>query len=118
MSRSKYGSKKCIFQGEVFDSKHELNRYQELRLMEEAGIIKDLKRQVKFELLPAQYSKTRKTKKGKPRCIEKSVSYIADFVYMMHGERIVEDAKGFKTPEYRLKKKLLLWVHGIEIVEV
>ena len=77
--------------------------------MQRAGIISDLRRQVKFELIPSQY------KDGK--CVYRSVSYIADFVYEQNGETVVEDVKGFKTPEYIIKKKLMLYIHGIIITE-
>ncbi len=92
-----------------FDSQKEFNRYAELKLMERAGKISDLQRQVKYELIPSQY------KDGK--CVYRSVSYIADFVYKQDGETVVEDSKGYKTPEYIIKKKLMLWVHGILVKE-
>ena len=103
--RTKYGNRRSG----GFDSKKEEARYAELALMQRAGLIHDLKRQVKFELIPAQY------KDGK--CIYRSVSYIADFIYKKNGETIVEDTKGFKTPEYIIKKKLMLFIHGIVITE-
>ena len=102
---SKYGNHKA----NGFDSKKEESRYAELALMQRAGIISDLRRQVKFELIPSQY------KDGK--CVYRSVSYIADFVYEQNGELVVEDSKGFKTPEYIIKKKLMLYIHGIIIKE-
>lgn len=81
-------------------------------MLEDAGIIHDLKRQVKFELLPPQ----RDLITGK--VIERPVSYIADFVYF-EGERlIVEDVKGIRTKDYILKRKMLLYFHGIRIKEV
>ena len=92
-----------------FDSKKEAARYAELALMQRAGIISDLRRQVKYELIPSQY------KDGK--CIYRSSSYIADFVYEQNGETVVEDTKGFKTPEYIIKKKLMYYIHGIFIKE-
>ena len=102
---SKYGNKK--YNG--FDSKKEANRYAELALMQRAGVIQNLRRQVKFELIPAQYID------GK--CVFRSCSYIADFVYEQNGETVIEDTKGFKTPEYIIKKKLMLQVYGILIKE-
>lgn len=97
-----------------FDSRKEQNRYKELLLMQRAGQITDLKTQVKFDLLPAQ------PRKGKSP--ERKVVYIADFTYYdKNGEYIVEDVKGYKGGEaYRLfvlKRKLMLWVHHIQIKE-
>ena len=94
----------------AFDSHREANRYDELCWMVKAGKISDLRRQVRYELLPSQKRADGKT--------ERAVYYIADFVYNEHGVTIVEDAKGAKTPDYILKRKLLLWVHGITIREV
>lgn len=92
-----------------FDSKLERERFVELQLMERAGMISDLKRQVKFELLPAQH------RDGK--CVERSATYIADFTYFENGQFVVEDAKGVKTREYILKRKMMLWFHNIRIRE-
>lgn len=117
---SKYHSRKVEVDGEVFDSVKEYRRYCELSLMERAGAITDLERQVKFVLLPAQYAPVfdAKTKKWKDKCIERECSYYADFVYKENGEKVVEDTKGFRTPEYRVKKKMMLYIHGIQIKEV
>ena len=117
---SKYHSKKVIVDGIEFDSKKEANRYCELSLMERAGTITDLERQVKYVLLPAQYAPVFdvKTKKWKDKCIERECSYYADFVYKENGKRIVEDTKGFRTPEYKIKRKLMYYIHGIQIKEV
>lgn len=101
----KYRSVRTIAAGEQFDSRREARRYIELELMQRAGEICDLKRQVKFELIPKQ--------RGERPC-----SYIADFVYWKDGERIVEDVKGVRTRDYIIKRKLMLWVHGIRIQEV
>lgn len=90
--------------GQVFDSVAEYHRWGCLRLLERAGAIKDLKRQVKFELIP---------KIGD----ERPCNYIADFTYMENGELVVEDVKGVRTDAYKIKKKLMLWVHGIKIKE-
>ena len=95
--------------GEGFDSKLEKARYQELVLLQRAGRISELNRQVRYELIPAQY------KDGK--CIYRSVSYVADFTYKENGRLVVEDSKGYKTPEYIIKKKLMYQVHGIIIRE-
>ena len=74
-------------------------------LLEQAGEITSLQEQVPFELIPKQDS-------------ERPCSYVADFVYYRDGTRVVEDSKGFRTEAYRIKKKLLLFVHGIRVVEV
>lgn len=112
VSPSKYGAKKITRDGMTFDSKKEYNRWCELSLLERAGKITDLKRQVKFELLPNQRDPETK------RVVERSCDYIADFTYHKDGKFVVEDAKGFTTRDYIIKRKLLLWVHGIRIKEV
>lgn len=122
---SKYHSKKITIDGITFDSKREYHRYCELRLLEKAGAISGLQRQVKFELLPAQYEPSEElyakgSHKGEPKpgkLIENKVIYIADFVYQQDGKMIVEDSKGYKTPEYKIKRKLMLYLHGIRIKE-
>ncbi len=121
---SKYKNTIITIGNKVFDSKHESKRWQELCLLQRAGQITDLQRQVKFVLIPTQYekfprysAKTGKRLKDGIRTLEQECSYVADFTYMQDGKLVVEDAKGFKTPEYRIKKKLLLWVHGIQIKE-
>lgn len=117
---TKYHSKKVVVNGLTFDSKKEANRYRELLLLERAGAITNLKRQVKYQLLPAQYRPVfdKKSRKWKDRCVEREVSYVADFVYQQDGETIVEDTKGFKTKDYILKRKMLLYFHQIKIKEV
>lgn len=100
---SKYGNRKMTApDGQKFDSVKEYHRWGCLRLLERAGRISDLKRQVRFELIPKQVG-------------ESSCSYIADFVYNEDGKQVVEDCKGYKTDVYKIKKKLMLWVHGIRI---
>ena len=94
----------------TFDSKHEAERYLFLRSEQLAGRISELKCQEPFELIPAQ--------KRDGKTVERAVKYIADFVYNKDGETVVEDAKGFKTPEYIIKRKLMLWEFGIEVIEV
>lgn len=122
---SKYHSKKVTYNGLTFDSKKECKRYKELALLEKVGQIENLRCQVKFELLPSyienypRYSeKTGKRLKDGTRTIEKAVNYIADFVYTENGQQVVEDTKGMRTPEYVIKRKLMLWVHHIKIKEV
>ena len=107
---SKYHSRKITVGGETFDSKKEYNRWTELALLQRAGQISDLKRQVKFELIPSQ--------KIGGRTAERACAYIADFVYTDNGKTVVEDTKGFKTKEYIIKRKLMLYIHGIRIREV
>lgn len=124
MKKSKYHSKKITVNGITYDSKKEYRRHSELSLLETAGAITDLQRQVKFVLIPAQYETfERYGKKGQrlkdgSRCVEKECAYIADFVYIENGKKVVEDTKGFKTKDYIIKRKLMLWVHGIGIKEV
>ncbi len=106
MTKNKYGARKVTApDGQKFDSTKEYRRWCELRLLERAGKIQCLQRQVKFELIPKQDGET-------------ACHYVADFVYQQDGRRIVEDAKGYKTDVYKLKKKLMLYVHGIRIQEV
>lgn len=102
---SKYHAKKVTINGMTFDSKHEAERWNELQILQRAGVIQQLKRQVRFDLIPNQ--------KG-----ERGVYYKADFTYLQNGELVVEDAKGYKTAEYIIKRKLMLWIHSIRIREV
>ena len=94
-------------------SKLEATRKWELEMMQRAGLISDLKCQVRFELIPTQYdTQTHKV-------IERNCYYIADFVYTdANGELVVEDTKGFKTKDYIIKRKLLLWLRGIQVREI
>lgn len=96
------------------DSKKEARRATELKLLEKAGIISHLQEQVVYELIPAQY----RIVNGKKKCIERAMKYIADFQYVENGNTVVEDAKGFRTDVYRIKKKLMLYFHDIQIKEV
>ena len=119
---SKYHSKKVVVDGITFDSKREANRYRELLLLERAGVITDLKRQVKFVLIPAPYGVVGYKKNGKPirKCIERECSYHADFAYINEQGLTVEDVKSpaTKTKDYIVKRKLMLYIHGIRIKEV
>ena len=124
---NKYRNKRIATDdGIVHDSLREANRWCELSMLEKSGKIFDLRRQVKFVLIPAQYEfYERYSKKGKrlkdgQRCIEKACEYIADFVYCRaeDGKMIVEDTKGFRTEKYVIKRKLMLYVHGIRIKEI
>ena len=121
----KYRNKKVIIDGITFDSIREGNRYRELKLLERAGEIHTLELQKKFVLVPAQYETfERYGKKGQrlqdgKKCIEKECAYIADFVYFKrNGRFVVEDTKGMRTKEYIIKRKLMLYIHGIRISEV
>lgn len=109
---SKYRNTPVVVSGKTIASKREARRLAELQLLEKAGKIHSLQTQVRLELLPAQYID------GK--CVERAAHYVADFAYfdLDRGHDVIEDAKGYKTPMYRLKKKLMLWVHGIRIEEV
>lgn len=126
MRRRKYGNTKIIVDGIQFDSKREAARYQELKLLERAGVISFLQRQTKFQLIPDQHAPsnavyTKGPRKGqrKPgKLLEHECSYIADFCYIQNGETVVEDAKGYRTEVYRIKKKLMLERYGIQIREV
>ena len=121
MGNTKYGARKVEYDGMTFDSKAERDRYLELRLLEGCGKIHNLRRQVKFVLIPTQREPDTIGKRGgvkQGKVIEKECSYTADFVYEEDGETIVEDYKGFKTEEYKIKRKLMLWVHGIRIKEI
>lgn len=115
-SKSKYKNKPVTVDNIRFPSQHEAQRYKELTLLEKAGKIKSLALQVPYILIPAQYAMV----DGKKKCIERSVKYVADFVYYdTEAEQwIVEDTKGVRTKEYILKRKLMLQVHNIRIHEV
>lgn len=110
MSANKYNSRKVETKDGKFDSKAEFERWKQLKQMQKDGEIHQLKRQVKFELIPAQ--------KINGKTIERACSYIADFTYYYKGSFVVEDVKGHKTPVYNIKKKLMLERHGIRIQEV
>ena len=118
--RSKYSNKKIQADGMTFDSRKEYIRWCELSLLERAGKITDLQRQVKFILIPTQYEPYTVNKNGtlkRGKMIERECSYIADFVYTENGNKVVEDVKGFRTADYKIKRKLMLNVHGIRIKE-
>jgi hypothetical protein len=101
---TKYNNRRINTPDGWFDSKRELARWQELKLMQRAGQITNLQRQVKFELIP-KISGFR------------AITYMADFVYEQDGKRVVEDAKGYRNRVYQLKARLMLWRHSIAIVE-
>ena len=123
---TKYNAQKVVYDGITFDSKHECQRYIELKLLEKGKVISDLRLQVEFELIPNQYAteerygKNGKRLKDKQILLERKVSYFADFCYIINetGEYVVEDAKGLRLDTYKLKKKLMLYRYGIRIKEV
>ena len=99
----KYGNRKVETEDGTFDSVKEYSRWQELKLMERAGEIYELQRQVPFVVIPAQ-------RDDRGKLVEREVRYIADFTYREKcGNRlVVEDTKGMKTREYILKRKMML----------
>ena len=119
--KSKYHSRKITRDGITFDSLKEYRRFCELSLLEKAGAITDLQRQVEFVLIPAQREPDTIGVRGgkiKGKTIEHKCSYVADFVYTENGKTVVEDTKGFKTKDYILKRKMMLYFHGIRIKEI
>lgn len=109
---SKYKNRKIVWEDITFDSKKELTRYQSLLIREKTGEITGLQRQIKYLLIPKQ--------KGKKR-VERSLEYVADFVYLENGELVVEDVKSDytkKLPLYIAKRKMMLYFHNIEILEI
>ena len=115
---SKYGAKKVDYKGEKFDSVKEFSRYNELKMLQQAGEISGLKRQVKYVLIPKQNDP------DTGRLLEREASYIADSVYKdkKTGETVVEDVKGYTHSSaynlFVLKRKLMLQVYGIIVHEV
>ena len=122
--KNKFHARKCVINGVSFDSRKEARRYQELLLLEKGGYIENLQRQVKYELIPAQYKTVERYGKGGKRLkdgkqlLEKACTYVADFVYDIDGTKFVEDTKGVKTKDYIIKRKLMLYKYGISIKEV
>ena len=106
---NKYKNKKITIDNITFDSKKESLRYQQLKLLERAGVISNLELQKKyilqdkFELNGKKY---------------REISYVADFVYIQDGKTIVEDTKGFRTEVYKLKKKMFMYKYKMEIKEI
>ena len=103
--KSKYGNSETEVDGIKFDSKKEAKRYRELLLMQKAGEIGLIRRQVEYELNPGGTH---------------SLKYLADFEYyiLATGEKVTEDVKGYRTREYKKKKRLMKKVHGIVIKEI
>ena len=100
---SKYHSKKVAIDGHVFDSKKEADRYCELRLLERAGEISNLRLQPRYLLQPAFTCDGNAYRK---------IEYVADFEYVENGRTVVEDVKGMRTEVYKIKKKLFLMQYG------
>ena len=125
-NKSKYNAKKVEIDGIRFDSVKESRRFLELRAMQEAEIISDLRRQVKYVLIPAQREPETVGKRGgkiKGKLLERECSYVADFVYKdSQGNTVVEDVKGYRGGGayeiFKIKRKLMLYVHGIKIIEI
>lgn len=105
---SKYHAKKTTIDGIEFDSAKEAKRYARLRDMAAVGEIDGLRLQVPFELLPSFECDGVKYR---------GMKYVADFVYNRGGKVVVEDCKGMKTAEYKLKKKLMAFINHINIEE-
>lgn len=118
---TKYHNRKVRRDGLTFDSRKEHRRYNELLLLQQAGEIKNLRRQVKFVLIPTQREQSKIGPRGgvkKGKLLERECAYIADFVYIQNGETVVEDTKGVRTKDYIIKRKLMLKIYGIRIREV
>lgn len=104
----KYRNRCVVNEHGRFDSDREYRRFLDLKLLERAGKIVDLKRQVPFELAPACVIGGRR---------RKPMRFIADFVYVEGGERVVEDSKGYRNRVYLLKRHLMKTTHDIDVVE-
>lgn len=125
-SGSKYHSQKVKTpDGQIFDSRKEYRRFADLTLLQKAGKIRGLQRQVPFLLIPEHREQDTTGPRGgrKPgRILERKVEYFADFVYEEKQpdgawKQVVEDCKGMRTPDYIIKRKLMLYVHGIRLRE-
>ena len=119
---AKYRNSKVTIGNDTYDSMKEYRRYLDLLALEKTGEIKELQRQVKYILIPAQREPDTIGKRGgihKGRLLENEVAYFADFVYTdSSGETIVEDTKGIRTKDYIIKRKMMLYFHKIRIHEV
>lgn len=120
---NKYHAKKIEIDGEKFDSIREYRRFLQLKDLEEKQQIFNLKRQVKYILIPTQREPDKIGKRGgvkKGKILEKECSYYADFVYFIPGceKEIVEDTKGMRTTDYIIKRKLMLYKYGIKLKEI
>lgn len=122
LRKNKYGAKKVVIDGITFDSTVEGCRYAQLKELEKTGIITNLQRQVLYEIIPVMYKYEVKHLKKKDKIIKKvdhrATYYKADFVYEKDGCEIVEDVKGSEkmiTPDFKIKRKLMKYVHGIDV---
>lgn len=122
---SKYLSRKTTVNGVAFDSKKEARRYYELLLQQKAGMISGLERQKKFVLIPTQREPDiigARGGKHPGKVIEKECAYIADFVYQVQGQTVVEDVKGYRMGSaytvFTIKRKLMLERYGIRVLEI
>lgn len=117
--KNKLGNIKVEYDGHKFDSKREAQRYAELKLLQKSGQISELQTQVKFQLIPSQ-------RDANGKVVERAVSYIADFVYFdkRTSETVAEDVKGYRDPSsavykvFAIKRKMMLFFHGITVREV
>lgn len=107
---NKYKASKVEIDGIKFDSKRESNRYLILKEQENKGEITNLQIHPLYELIPRQVIN------GK--VVERKCSYEADFSYYRDNKLVVEDVKGVRTPEYIIKRKLMLYIHGIQVTEI
>lgn len=117
---NKYHAQKLTTPEGTFDSRKEYNRWCELKLLEQSGQISQLCRQQSFTLIPEQREPDIIGPRGgvkRGKLIEKPVCYIADFLYVKDEQTIVEDCKGMRTPDYIIKRKLMLYVFGVRILE-
>lgn len=110
MRTPKFRNVKTLVDGIPFDSRAEARRFRALVAMEQAGFITNLRRQVKFELVPSV--RLFGSKRATP-----ALRYIADFVYERDGKTVVEDVKGVLTPVYKIKRHLMKYVFNIDILE-
>lgn len=110
-SKNKFGNKKVVVNGMTFDSEGEYSHYCHLRLLERAGQIRNLKHHVSFELIPSQVICGKR---------ERGTSYEADFVYEQAPDwkTVIVDFKGYRTDEYILKRKMMKFLLGLDVVEV
>lgn len=107
----KYGNKKTTIDGVTFDSKREADRWSHLCMLQRAGRISELRRQVAYVLAPSV--KFEGSTRAKP-----AIRFIADFEYVEAGARIVEDVKSkptAKLPAFQLKRHLMKHLHGIDV---
>ena len=129
MTHRKYRNRKVTYKGQTFDSKKEAERYIYLQQLEKNGDISDLRQQVKYVLISAQYEPTgeyytRGARKGEPKTklVERECSYIADFVYTKDGKTVVEDVKGYRDGGayalFKIKRKLMLYKYSIKVIEI